>query len=78
MTKKEALIKVFTSPIVGKDQSMTKKEAVQILGKNQPKWALRNMSKALNMCKWMNTPEEARLLKALCALGYGRKKELDK
>jgi len=56
---------------------MTKKEALQIVGKNQPTWALRNMSKALNMCAWLNTPEETRRLQALSALGYGNNKDLD-
>jgi len=56
---------------------MTKKEALQIVGKNQPTWALRNMSKALNMCSGLNTPEETRRLQALRALGYGNNKDLD-
>ncbi len=48
---------------------MTKAEARKILG-NQPKWALRNCCKALQMCSLMNTPEEWDRLRALKALGY--------
>ena len=43
---------------------MTLEEATKIVGKNQPKWAVRNMVKALSMCPWMNTPEEERRLQA--------------
>jgi hypothetical protein len=43
---------------------MTLEEATKIVGKNQPKWAVRNMVKALTMCRWLNTPEEERRLQA--------------
>ena len=43
---------------------MTLAEAIKIVGKNQPIWAVRNMVKALSMCTWLNTPEEERRLQA--------------
>ena len=49
---------------------MTRLEAREILG-NQPKWALRNMARALRMHDWRNTPEDEKRLAALRALGYG-------
>ena len=36
---------------------MTYKEAKKIVG-NQPKYALQNMIKALQMCAWLNTTED--------------------
>ena len=36
---------------------MTYKEAKKIVG-NQPKYALKNMIKALQMCAWLNTTED--------------------
>ena len=42
---------------------MTLEEAKKIVG-NQPKWAVKNMVKALTMCRWLNTPEEERRLQA--------------
>ena len=42
---------------------MTFKEAKKIVG-NQPKWAIKNMVKALNMCPWLNTAEEKQRLQA--------------
>ena len=51
---------------------MTRNEAKKIVG-NQPKWALRNMARALTMLSWQNTPEETQRLAALHALGFGRR-----
>ncbi len=48
---------------------MTKTEARKIIG-NQPKWALRNMCKALQMLSALNTEAEWDRLRALKALGY--------
>lgn len=42
---------------------MTVAEAWGIIG-NQPKWALKNMIKALEMCSALNTPEENTRLEA--------------
>jgi len=36
---------------------MTYEEAKKIVG-NQPKYALKNMIKALQMCAWLNTTED--------------------
>ena len=48
---------------------MSRKEAREILG-NQPKWALRNMARALQMQTFHNGPAEWKRLRALKALGY--------
>jgi hypothetical protein len=48
---------------------MTRAEARRIVG-NQPKWALRNMARALQMQTFHNGPAEWRRLRALKALGY--------
>ena len=37
---------------------MTLEEARKIVG-NQPKWAVKNMVKALSMHQWLNTPKES-------------------
>ncbi len=42
---------------------MTYQEAKNITG-NQPRWALRNMIKALSMHPWLNTAEDVERLKA--------------
>jgi len=42
---------------------MTREEAWKIIG-NQPKWAIKNMIKALQMMPLQNTPEENRRLEA--------------
>ena len=42
---------------------MTTEQAWSIVG-NQPKWAIRNMVKALNMHPWLNTDEDNRRLEA--------------
>lgn len=42
---------------------MTIEEAKKIVG-NQPKWALKNMVKALSIHSWWNTPEETKRLEA--------------
>jgi len=42
---------------------MTLEQAKKIVG-NQPRWALKNMVKALNMHSWLNTPEENERLQA--------------
>jgi hypothetical protein len=42
---------------------MTRADALKITG-NQPKWALRNMVKALSMMSILNTPEENERLTA--------------
>ena len=42
---------------------MTTRQAWSIVG-NQPKWAIRNMVKALNMHPWLNTDEDNRRLEA--------------
>ena len=54
---------------------MTKTEARKIIG-NPPRWALRNMCKALQICYSLNTPEEWDRLRALKALGYRVKVEI--
>lgn len=36
---------------------MTFNDALKIVG-NQPRWALRNMVKALSLCTWLNTAED--------------------
>jgi hypothetical protein len=48
---------------------MHKLEAKAIVGK-QPRWALRNMARALQMQSWRNTGEQWRRLRALKTLGY--------
>jgi hypothetical protein len=42
---------------------MTTDQAWKIIG-NQPKWAIRNMVKALSMLTLLNTPEDELRLKA--------------
>lgn len=42
---------------------MTIDEAKKIIG-NQPRWAVRNMAKALSLHPWLNTAAEARRLEA--------------
>ena len=42
---------------------MTLEKAKQIVG-NQPIWAIKNMVKALQMCRLLNTKEEERRLLA--------------
>ena len=42
---------------------MTLEEARKIVGK-QPKWAVKNMVKALSMHQWLNTPKESIRLEA--------------
>jgi len=42
---------------------MTLLEASKIIG-NQPRWAVKNMVKALSMHQWLNTPEEVLRLQA--------------
>jgi hypothetical protein len=46
-----------------KEIIMTIEEAKKIVG-NQPRWALKNMVKALSMLTWMNTPEDEKRLEA--------------
>ena len=43
---------------------MTTEEAWKIIGYNSPRWAVRNMVKALKMCRWLNPPEEEQRLQA--------------
>ena len=52
---------------------MTKEEALKIVGKNNPKWAIKNMQKALNMCQWLNTEEETKRLEACNVLLSNKK-----
>ncbi len=48
---------------------MTKEEARKIVGRsNDYGVVLRNMHKALSMCRWLNTAEEELRLKAACKL----------
>ncbi len=42
---------------------MTTRQAWSIIG-NQPKWAIRNMVKALSMLPWLNSDEDNRRLEA--------------
>lgn len=42
---------------------MTTEEAWNIIG-NQPKWAIRNMVKALELMTWLNTEEDEKRLEA--------------
>jgi|TARA_R110000765_G_scaffold181821_1_gene287799 exoribonuclease R len=42
---------------------MTTEEAWKIIG-NSPKWAIKNMVKALQMLVWLNTPEDNKRLEA--------------
>ena len=42
---------------------MTLEEAKKIVG-NQPKWAIKNMVKALSMHQWLNTTQENARLEA--------------
>ena len=46
---------------------MNREQAKKITG-NQPTYALRNMYKALNMARWLNTPEDEKRLHAACIL----------
>lgn len=46
---------------------MTLEQAKKIAG-NQPSYALKNMHKALNMCRWLNTVEEEERLRAACII----------
>lgn len=48
---------------------MTKTQARTILG-NQPKWALRNMARALGMLTYLNTEADWERAAALRVLGY--------
>ena len=43
--------------------TMTFQAAKKIVG-NQPRWAVKKMVTALNMCPWLNTEKEKRLLQA--------------
>jgi hypothetical protein len=54
-----------------KGKTVTYDEAKQIVG-NQPAWALRNMIKALEMCQWLNTPEEQKRLIAARIVAKGK------
>jgi len=54
---------------------MNKQEALQIVGKNQPRWAIKNMQKALRMCTWLNTSEENKRLEACNVLLSTRKEK---
>tara|TARA_R100000654_G_scaffold66666_1_gene94978 strand:- start:210 stop:386 length:177 start_codon:yes stop_codon:yes gene_type:complete len=54
---------------------MNKQEALKIVGKNQPKWAIKNMQKALSMCQWLNTEEETKRLEACNVLLSNRKEK---
>jgi hypothetical protein len=48
---------------------VTKEEARKIVGRsNDYGVVLRNMHKALSMCRWLNTAEEELRLKAACKL----------
>ena len=49
---------------------MTRQEALRIVGKGQPKWALRAMAKALQMMTWRNNAGDWLRLAALKSLGY--------
>ena len=42
---------------------MTEAEARKLVG-NSPRWALKNMVKALSMLPWLNTEEDKRRLEA--------------
>lgn len=46
-----------------KGGAMTFEQAKKIIG-NQPKWAIKNMVKALSMHPWLNTPEENQRMQA--------------
>lgn len=46
---------------------MTRKEARAIIG-NQPKWAVRNMRRALEMMTYRNTPDDWKRLEACYTL----------
>jgi len=48
--------------MIGADR-MLMNEAKKIVG-NQPKWAIKNMHKALSLHSWLNTPEENKKLEA--------------
>jgi len=48
---------------------MKRTEAHRILG-NQPKWALKNMARALQLLTWFNTADDWHRLAALRTLGY--------
>jgi hypothetical protein len=41
--------------------------------RNRPTWELRNMTKALNMLPWLNTPEDELRLKAAILIINERK-----
>ena len=45
------------------ENALTLEEAKKIVG-NQPKWAVKNMVKALSMSPWLNTAEEDQRLQA--------------
>lgn len=53
---------------------MTHEEAVKIVGRNNPHWALRNMVRALSMMTMLNTEEDERRLEAAKVVLRGRKK----
>ena len=46
---------------------MDLEQAKKIAG-NQPSYALKNMHKALSMCRWLNTSEEEERLQATCII----------
>ena len=47
---------------------MTKEEAKAIVGRSCHGIFLKNMHRALSMCRWRNTPEEELRLEAACKL----------
>lgn len=50
---------------------MDKLQAIKLTG-NQPRWALKNMVKALQMCPWLNTDIENQRLEAGLFLMKGK------
>ena len=54
---------------------MNIEEARKIVGKGSPRWALKNMVKALSMHAWNNTPAETLRLEAAKMILNGKEKK---
>ena len=61
----------FERPYSLGGKKMTYSEATKIIG-NQPRWALKNMIKALSLHSWLNTDEDNERLAAAKIVINGR------
>ena len=68
----------FERPYFFGGERMTYSEATKIIG-NQPRWALKNMIKALSLHPWLNTDEDNERLAAaqiVINTGYHKRWEI--